>query len=330
MRVQEPYVVASWPSVPVEIVRAAGFRAVMARGASDPTPAADAHLEPGIFPNRLRHLVEDALTGRLSHAARIVIPRTSDADYKCFLYLREFVRRGVATALAPIVLFDLLQSRGADVRNHDVARTRALLDELASGSGRMPSADDLRREITRANAARAAARRLVGLRRTVPRVDGNRRLPIARGILGDGTGSLRGDGKRSCEQDRGAPTARRPTRAAHWSACGWPGAARGHRIARCRRRCRSRPVGKRRRGRRRTHRRRPGCRARRQVSSRLDRRAYTRGLAAPLDAEHARRRRCRRRVAAPGRCGVRLGLSVATRRAEGASHSTRLSSRRPV
>ena len=175
---QEPYIVASWPAVPVEIVRAAGFHPVMARGASDPTPAADAHLEPGIFPSRLRHLVEDALTGRLSHAARIIIPRTSDADYKCFLYLREFVRRGVATALAPIVLFDLLQSRGADVRNYDVARTRALLDELDSGSGRMASADDLRREITRANAARETARRLIALRRIVPRVTGTEVFPL--------------------------------------------------------------------------------------------------------------------------------------------------------
>ena len=168
---QELCIVASWPAVPVEIVRAAGFRAVMARGASGPTPAADAHLEPGIFPSRLRHLVEDVLAGRLSDAALIVIPRTSDADYKCFLYLREFVRKGLATA--PIVLFDLLQSRGAEVRNHDVARTRALLDTLASRSGRMPSADDIRREITRANAARAAARRLVALRRIVPRVTGS-------------------------------------------------------------------------------------------------------------------------------------------------------------
>jgi len=168
---QAPWVVASWPAVPVEIVRAAGFRAVMARGASSPTPAADAHLEPGIFPSRLRHLVEDVLTGRLSHAARIIIPRTSDTDYKCFLYLREFVRKGLAAA--PVVLFDLLQSPGADVRNYDVARTRALLDSLASCSGRMPSADDLRREITRANAARAVARRLAALRRGAPRVTGS-------------------------------------------------------------------------------------------------------------------------------------------------------------
>jgi benzoyl-CoA reductase/2-hydroxyglutaryl-CoA dehydratase subunit BcrC/BadD/HgdB len=162
--VQEPYIVASWPSVPVEIVRAAGFRPVMSRGASGPTPAADVHLEPGIFPSRLRHLVEDALAGRLDHAARIIVPRTSDADYKCFLYLREFVRRGVVTTLAPVVLFDLLQSRDPDVPAYDVARMHALLDELSSVSGRMPSVADLLREITRANIARAAARRLVELR----------------------------------------------------------------------------------------------------------------------------------------------------------------------
>ena len=175
---KEPAVIASWPSVPVEVVRAAGFRLVIARGSSEPTLAADARLEPGLFPSRLQHLVEDALTGRLSQAARIVIPRTSDADYKCFLYLREFVRRGVTPGLAPVILFDLLQSHGAEVRVYDAARTRALLDDLGSASGRTSSADDLREEIGRANAARAAARRLAALRRIAPRVSGTEVFPL--------------------------------------------------------------------------------------------------------------------------------------------------------
>jgi benzoyl-CoA reductase/2-hydroxyglutaryl-CoA dehydratase subunit BcrC/BadD/HgdB len=176
--VKEPFVVASWPSVPVEIVRAAGFRAAVARGGSGPTPAADQHLEPGIFPRRLRHLVESAFTGRLADAVRIVIPRTSDADYKCFLYLREFVRRGVTPALPPVMLFDLLQSGGAAVRAYDAARTHALLNELATVSGRTPSADDLHREIARANEARAAARRLAEFRGIVPRVTGTEVFPL--------------------------------------------------------------------------------------------------------------------------------------------------------
>ena len=86
-------VVMSWPSVPVEIVRAAGLWPVFARGHSTPTPAADRVLEPELFPNRLRQLVEAALTERLADVAAIVLPRSSDPDYKCFLYLRELARR---------------------------------------------------------------------------------------------------------------------------------------------------------------------------------------------------------------------------------------------
>ena len=99
-----PAVVLSWPSVPIEIVRAAGLRPIFVRGgaiSTAATPAADAHLEPEIFPSRLRHLVDAALTGRLDRAARIIVPRTSDPDYKSFLYLREFVRRGIARSLPP-------------------------------------------------------------------------------------------------------------------------------------------------------------------------------------------------------------------------------------
>jgi hypothetical protein len=148
------------------------------RGNAAPTPAADAHLEPRIFPSRLRHLVDAALTGRLSGAACIVIPRTSDADYKCFLYLRELERRGVARNLPPVILFDLLQSSGPHVREYDAARTKVLCDALGAVSGLSPSAADLHREIAAANAARAAARRLSALRRGRPRVAGAEAFPL--------------------------------------------------------------------------------------------------------------------------------------------------------
>jgi len=162
-----PAAVLSWPSVPIEIVRAAGLRPIFVRGgaiSTASTPAADAHLEPEIFPSRLRYLVDAALTGRLDRAARIIVPRTSDPDYKSFLYLREFVRRGIARSLPPILLFDLLQSDGPDVRAYDAARVRALFDELASVTGRQPSLDALRQEIVLFNTARVAARRLAAFR----------------------------------------------------------------------------------------------------------------------------------------------------------------------
>jgi hypothetical protein len=173
--------VISWPSVPVEIVRAAGLRPIFIRGGPEitgGTPVADEHLESGIFPSRLRYLVDAALTGRLENAACIIVPRTSDPDYKAFLYLREFERRGIARWLPPIILFDLLQSEGPDVRAYDAARMKALFDNLASVNGRQRSLDDLRFEIARANAARSAVRRLVALRHVVPRIKGAEVLPL--------------------------------------------------------------------------------------------------------------------------------------------------------
>jgi benzoyl-CoA reductase/2-hydroxyglutaryl-CoA dehydratase subunit BcrC/BadD/HgdB len=92
--------------------------------------------------------------------------------------LREFVRTGVGQTMAPVVLFDLLQSDGPDVGAYNVARTRALIDELASVSGAAPSDDTLRRAVTNANAARAAARRLIALRRGVPRITGTEVFPL--------------------------------------------------------------------------------------------------------------------------------------------------------
>ena len=171
-------VVTSWPSLPVETIRASRLRLVVAKGSTAATPLADAQLEPGLFPSRLRQLVDAALAGRLAHVARVVIPRSSDPDYKCFLYLREFVRLGLAGAVAPTTLFDLLHSDSAHVRRYDVERTRGLLDMLADASGHRPSDGELRQEIELTNAARAAARRLVALRRGAPRVSGQEVFPL--------------------------------------------------------------------------------------------------------------------------------------------------------
>jgi benzoyl-CoA reductase/2-hydroxyglutaryl-CoA dehydratase subunit BcrC/BadD/HgdB len=171
-------VVLSWPSVPMEIVRAAGLVPIVARGGLSETPAANPYLEHGIFPSRLRRLAEAALTGRVSSAARIIVPRTSDADYKFFLYLREFVRSGIAHALPPVLLFDLLQSEGPDVGSYNAARSRDLLDELRQVSKPSVTLDDVRHEITRANVARAAARQLIALRRGMPRITGTEVFPL--------------------------------------------------------------------------------------------------------------------------------------------------------
>jgi benzoyl-CoA reductase/2-hydroxyglutaryl-CoA dehydratase subunit BcrC/BadD/HgdB len=170
-------VVVSWPSVPVEIVLAAGLVPVFARGRSAPTPAADRVLEPELFPNRLRQLVEAALTGRLVHVAAIVLPRSSDPDYKCFLYLRELVRRGVAGDVPQVVLFDLLHADDEHARRYNADRARALSAQLANLASGSHEPDELRRAVASCNRARAAARRLNRLRIGEPRIAGADALP---------------------------------------------------------------------------------------------------------------------------------------------------------
>jgi benzoyl-CoA reductase/2-hydroxyglutaryl-CoA dehydratase subunit BcrC/BadD/HgdB len=165
-------VVVAWPSMPVEIVRAAGLVPVFARGRAVPTPAADRVLEPDLFPSRLRQLVEAALTGRLADVAAIVLPRSSDPDYKCFLYLRELVRRGVSPALPPVLLFDALRSDDATARAYNADRVRAFSEQLATLGGRRHEPDELRRVIAATNLARAAARSLDALRTNAPRIAG--------------------------------------------------------------------------------------------------------------------------------------------------------------
>jgi benzoyl-CoA reductase/2-hydroxyglutaryl-CoA dehydratase subunit BcrC/BadD/HgdB len=171
-------VLMSWPSVPVELVRAAGFRPVFARGRNTPTPAADHVLEPDLFPNRLRQLVEAAMTGRLADVAAIVLPRSSDPDYKGFLYLRELERRGIAPKMPPILLFDLLQGDDSDACAYNADRVRDLALRLAQLAGRQRRADELRDAIVSADRARAAARKLHALRNDLPRIAGADALPL--------------------------------------------------------------------------------------------------------------------------------------------------------
>ena len=230
-RVKEPFVLASWPSVPVEIVRAAGFRAVFARGASDPTPAADQHLEPGIFPPRLRHLVESALTRRLSDAARIVIPRTSDTDYKCFLYLREFVRRGVmvrGSAGHPVRPAAVARRTGRRLRRgaHARAVRRACVGIWPNTVCRRSPPGD---RSSQRGARRCQTTECVPPDRSARH--GNRTVSVARRVLGAGAGAVCGGGERRGERVCKASRSQRPTRAADRRSSGRSRAAPRDRIA---------------------------------------------------------------------------------------------------
>jgi hypothetical protein len=89
-----PVIAASATSVPAELLRASGALSVVLRWPPEPTPRADEWLEPGVFTHRIRALVDAALDGRLALMRALVIPRTSEQDYKAYLYIREIGMRG--------------------------------------------------------------------------------------------------------------------------------------------------------------------------------------------------------------------------------------------
>src|ERR1700684_1624844 len=81
-------------TVPSELIRAAGFFPVMLRPAQCATPAADEFMEKNVFQARIRQIFESAVGGELDFLRAIVLSRTSEQEYKLFLYLREVAREG--------------------------------------------------------------------------------------------------------------------------------------------------------------------------------------------------------------------------------------------
>jgi benzoyl-CoA reductase/2-hydroxyglutaryl-CoA dehydratase subunit BcrC/BadD/HgdB len=157
----------SSPAVPAELLRAAGCESVVLRWATAPTPMADARLEPGVFSPFIRALVEAAFTGELSSLRALVMPRSSEQQYKAYLYLREFAREKADGFRCPVLLlYDLLQSDSSEVRAYVLSRTQALAGDVQALTGRPWSAEELASKIAEANGARAAARRLLNLRRS--------------------------------------------------------------------------------------------------------------------------------------------------------------------
>jgi benzoyl-CoA reductase/2-hydroxyglutaryl-CoA dehydratase subunit BcrC/BadD/HgdB len=162
-------------TVPVELVRAAGARAVdVSPGWREPTPDADRYLERH-NDDDARATLQAALDGRLEWLDLLVLPRTSDAFVEIYHTLKELVRLGRGDAVPPLHLYDLLHGRSAANGAYGLERTRELRSRLSATTGVTVTDDGLRAAIREANAARAAIRRLLDARRDpaagIPGVD---------------------------------------------------------------------------------------------------------------------------------------------------------------
>jgi benzoyl-CoA reductase/2-hydroxyglutaryl-CoA dehydratase subunit BcrC/BadD/HgdB len=160
------------------LVRAAGLFPVVLRPAQRATPAADEYMETNVFEARIRRIFDSVVCGAWDFLRAIILPRTSEQEYKLFLYLREVARERPRDGMPPVYLYDLLHSRSPESYAYGLIRTEQLIKQLGEIAGRPIATDDLVEAVAESNAARAAVRGLLRLRQATPRVSGAEALPL--------------------------------------------------------------------------------------------------------------------------------------------------------
>lgn len=165
-------------TVPWELIRAAGaFPCVINSGNANHTDIPN-FMEEGVFEERIRALFGAAISGDLQHISLLVIPRTSEQEYKLYLYLREVARQNPDRRMPCVYLFDMLHTRSPESYSYGLERTLCLKQRLEELTGRRIDDTALLHAIEESNAARKAIRKLLRLRRQEPRVTGTEALAL--------------------------------------------------------------------------------------------------------------------------------------------------------
>jgi benzoyl-CoA reductase/2-hydroxyglutaryl-CoA dehydratase subunit BcrC/BadD/HgdB len=165
-------------TIPWELVSAAGLFPFVFRPTPRQEVMADEFMEKGVFAPRIRAIFDGLVSGEWSFLRAVLIPRTSEQEYKLFLYLREVARERGQLEMPPVYLYDLLHSRSTESYGYGLERTKQLASQLERIAGRPIRSKDLREAIVRSNAARTAVRGLLQLRRDRPRLKGVDALPL--------------------------------------------------------------------------------------------------------------------------------------------------------
>lgn len=172
-----PLVGVTSNTVPWEMIAAARMYPVVLRSEDGPAPVADEFMEPDVFQPRIRSIFNQIVSGRWPLKA-VIIPRTSEQEYKLFLYLREIARQYPDKALPPTYLYDLPHSQSEGSREYGLKVTFAFKEQLEAISGTSIALDDIARSITESNAARSTVRSLIALRCETPRISGSLALSL--------------------------------------------------------------------------------------------------------------------------------------------------------
>jgi benzoyl-CoA reductase/2-hydroxyglutaryl-CoA dehydratase subunit BcrC/BadD/HgdB len=180
-RAGRPVVGVTSPTVPRELIAAAGFFPLLLSPEPDVSNSQPPHKHfmENVFGSRTRALFDFFTTGEGEYLRAAILPRTSEQEHKLFLYLKEMHRQKGPPLLPEIRLYNLLHTRSTEAREYSRARTCEFKQYLESLAGRKIDDDALRRDIAAGNLARAAARKLVQLREaSAPRLYGSDALVL--------------------------------------------------------------------------------------------------------------------------------------------------------
>jgi benzoyl-CoA reductase/2-hydroxyglutaryl-CoA dehydratase subunit BcrC/BadD/HgdB len=159
-------------TVPWELIRAAGaFPCVINSGNANHPDIGD-FMEESVFEERIRAIFGAAISGDLQHLSLLLIPRTSEQEYKLYLYLREVSRQNTTLRIPPLYLYDMLHTRSPESYSYGLERTLCLKDRLEELTGKRIDDPALLHAVKESNSARKSIHKLLHLRRQEPRVDG--------------------------------------------------------------------------------------------------------------------------------------------------------------
>jgi benzoyl-CoA reductase/2-hydroxyglutaryl-CoA dehydratase subunit BcrC/BadD/HgdB len=165
-------------TAPWELIRAAGaFPCVINSGNAHHADIPN-FMEEGVFEERIRALFGAAITGDLQHLSLLLIPRTSEQEYKLYLYLREVARQDPMRHIPPVHLYDMLHTRTSESYDYGLERTLRLKERLEEVTGKSIKYDALQQAIEESNSARRAIRKLLCLRQPEPKVSGTEALAL--------------------------------------------------------------------------------------------------------------------------------------------------------
>jgi benzoyl-CoA reductase/2-hydroxyglutaryl-CoA dehydratase subunit BcrC/BadD/HgdB len=165
-------------TVPWELIRAAGaFPCVINPGKANHTDISS-FMEEDVFEERIRAIFDAAISGDLRYLSLLLIPRTSEQEYKLFLYLREVARQDPNRRIPPIYLYDMLHTRSSESYSYGLERTRCLKKRLEELTGKSVDDAALLHAIEESNSARKAIRNVLSLRGQEPRATGAEALAL--------------------------------------------------------------------------------------------------------------------------------------------------------